>query len=196
MTLPNLISLARLLAVPVIIALIVSGAYEPAFWLFIAAGVSDAADGIIARRFGLGSELGAYLDPIADKALLVSIYVSLGVTGGLPAWLVILVAARDILIVGGVVLAWIMDRPVAMKPLAVSKVNTAAQIVLAAIVLGEAALDVSSGGLRPLLVWAVAGLTAVSTVAYLMEWAGHMTRGAQTPLPKPFDENRPEGTRE
>ena len=177
MTLPNLISVLRLLLVPVIVMLIISGDDLAAFWIFVVAGLSDAADGIIARRFGLFSELGAYLDPIADKALLVSIYLSLGLIGSLPAWLVILVISRDILIVGAVILSWVMGRPVEMHPLMVSKANTTAQITLAAVVLAEAGLELSTGGLRLLLVYAVAGLTAISTAAYLVEWLRFMASG-------------------
>ncbi len=106
MTLPNLISILRLLLVPVIVTCIVSRNDQAAFWLFVAAGLSDAVDGFIARHFGLLSELGTYLDPLADKALLVSIYLSLGLTGSFPAWLVILVISRDILIIGAVILSW------------------------------------------------------------------------------------------
>src|SRR5690606_40943267 len=98
MTLPNLITIARLILVPVVIAMIVAGQWLAAFVLFAIAGVSDAVDGFLARRFGMKSELGAYLDPLADKALLVSIYAGLAVAGVLPAWLAILVIFRDIMI--------------------------------------------------------------------------------------------------
>lgn len=182
MTLPNLISVLRLLLVPVIVAMIVSGADLAAFWLFVLAGLSDAADGIIARRFNLFSELGAYLDPIADKALLVSIYLSLALIGALPAWLVILVISRDILIVGAVILSWMLSQPIPMHPLMVSKANTTAQIMLAAIVLAEAGLELSTGGMRLLLIYVVAGLTAVSATAYLVEWLRHMG-GSQSAEP-------------
>ncbi|PTW60028.1 cardiolipin synthase [Breoghania corrubedonensis] len=191
MTLPNLISVLRLLLVPAIVTLIISGDDLAAFWVFVLAGLSDAADGIIARRFGLFSELGAYLDPLADKALLVSIYLSLGLIAALPAWLVILVISRDILIVGAVILSWVMGRPVEMKPLMVSKVNTTAQITLAAIVLAEAGLELSTGGLRLLLVYAVAALTTISTAAYLVEWLRFMAgneSGAGKKMPKGTDE--------
>ncbi|MDJ0929638.1 CDP-alcohol phosphatidyltransferase family protein [Breoghania sp.] len=174
MTLPNLISVLRLLLVPVIVTMIVSGEDAVAFWLFVVAGLSDAADGIIARRFALYSELGAYLDPIADKALLVSIYLSLGLIGALPVWLVIVVISRDILIVGGVILSWGMGRPVPMHPLMVSKANTMVQIMLAAIVLAEAGLELSTGGLRLLLVYAVALTTIVSAASYVVDWFAHM----------------------
>src|SRR6476646_9377602 len=87
-----------------------------AFLLFAAAGVSDAVDGFLAKRFGMTSELGAYLDPLADKVLIVSIYVSLGIVDALPRWLVILVVSRDLLIVGGVMFSWIVNKPVNVKP--------------------------------------------------------------------------------
>ena len=90
-----------------------------AFLLFLAAGVSDAIDGYLAKRFAMTSELGAYLDPLADKALIVSIYVTLGVSGEIPVWLVILVVSRDIMIVGGLLLAWVLGQPMKVKPLTV-----------------------------------------------------------------------------
>ena len=83
---PNLITLARMLMTPVAVAMIVSHRYLAAFLIFLLAGVSDGVDGFIARRFDLRSELGAYLDPLADKALLISIYVALAIYGVLPAW--------------------------------------------------------------------------------------------------------------
>ena len=99
-----------------------------AFLLFLAAGVSDAVDGFLAKRFNMASELGAYLDPLADKALIVSIYVALGIAEAIPRWLVILVVSRDIMIVGAVMLSWLVGKPVELKPLSVSKLNTVAQI--------------------------------------------------------------------
>src|SRR5664279_2128942 len=99
LNIPNLITLGRILLVPVVVWAIASGAMWIAFVLFLAAGVSDAIDGFLAKRFGMATELGAYLDPLADKALIVSIYLTLGVNGLIPRWLVILVVSRDILIV-------------------------------------------------------------------------------------------------
>ena len=104
LSIPNLITLGRILLVPVVVWAISSGAMWIAFVLFLAAGVSDAVDGFLAKRFGMTTELGAYLDPLADKALIVSIYVALGISKVLPGWLVILVVSRDIMIVGAVVL--------------------------------------------------------------------------------------------
>src|ERR671925_201528 len=91
LNLPNLISLGRLLLVPLAISLILEGSYAAAFWVFVIAGVSDAADGFIAKRFDRRTRLGALLDPLADKVLLVSVYLTLGVAGQLWTWLVVLV---------------------------------------------------------------------------------------------------------
>src|SRR5688500_14493920 len=91
MTIPNLITIARLIMVPLVIVMIGQGQWMTAFVLFMAAGLSDAVDGFIAKRFDMRSELGAYLDPLADKALLMSIYVTLSVTGVLPGWLAVTV---------------------------------------------------------------------------------------------------------
>ena len=110
LSIPNLITLARILSVPVIVWAITSGEMMMAFILFLAAGISDAVDGYLAKRFNMASELGAYLDPLADKALIVSIYVSLGIAGAIPRWLVIFVVSRDIMIVGAVILTWLIGR--------------------------------------------------------------------------------------
>ena len=134
MTLPNLITIGRLVLVPAVVVMINQGSWATAFALFVLAGISDAADGLIARRYGLRSELGAYLDPLADKALLVSIYVALAVQGVLPGWLAIVVVSRDAMIFAAIVVSWLMHRPVAIRPLLISKLNTAAQIAFAALV--------------------------------------------------------------
>jgi CDP-alcohol phosphatidyltransferase len=101
LSIPNLITLARILLVPVVIWAITSGEMRIAFLLFFAAGVSDAVDGFLAKRFGMQTELGAYLDPLADKAMIVSIYVALGIANVIPRWLVILVVSRDHAVMAG-----------------------------------------------------------------------------------------------
>ncbi len=177
MTIPNLISIGRLLLVPRIVWLIVAGQFGAAFLFFLVAGVSDAIDGFIARTFDLRSDLGEYLDPIADKALLVSIYITLAYVGALPAWLAILVVSRDLLIVGAVVLSWMLGEPVATKPHWVSKVNTLFQISLAAFVLGDLALALDLTTVRLVAVYAVAALTVASGAVYLIDWVRHMAGG-------------------
>ena len=174
MNLPNLITIARILLVPVIVWAIGSGEMLFAFILFLVAGISDAVDGFLAKRFGMTSEFGSYLDPLADKALIVSIYVALGIVEALPRWLVILVVSRDIMIVAAVILSWLVDQPVVVKPLAVSKANTAAQIVLATLVLASLGLNIDFGWLIAAFIAAVAVLTLASVGAYVREWVRHM----------------------
>ena len=174
MTIPNLITIARLIAVPLIVQLIGQESWGLAFTVFVAAGISDAVDGFIARRFDMRSELGAYLDALADKALLVSIYVTLSVTGVLPGWLAILVVSRDLMIISAILVSWLMGRPVAIKPMFVSKLNTGAQIAFAALVLGTKAVILEAPTLYGAGMVLVAALTIVSAAAYLARWMRHM----------------------
>ena len=174
LSIPNLITLARILTVPVMVWAIAAGEMKIAFLLFLVAGLSDLVDGYLAKRFNMATELGAFLDPLADKALIVSIYVTLGIAGAIPRWLVILVVSRDIMIVGAVILSWLMDNPVALKPLTVSKLNTVAQILLALVVLASLAFEFEAW-------WVIQGLTALVTVLtlasvalYLRDWVRHM----------------------
>jgi cardiolipin synthase len=175
MNIPNLITIGRLLLVPFVIAMIGRGNWNLAFVAFLVAGLSDAVDGFIARRFDMRSELGAYLDPIADKALLVSIYVTLSVVGALPGWLAILVVSRDMMIVGAVVLSWVLANPVEIKPSLISKTNTAVQITFAALILASLAQGFDQSGLVEAAMLVVAALTIASAAAYLAQWLRHMT---------------------
>jgi cardiolipin synthase len=174
LNIPNLITLGRILLVPIVVWAIASGTMWIAFVLFVVAGVSDAVDGFLAKRFGMASELGAYLDPLADKALIVSIYLTLGINGAIPRWLVILVVSRDILIVGGIMLSWLIGKPLKIKPLLVSKLNTAAQILFACVVLGSLGFDIEANMLTVLLMALVTALTLLSVAAYVAEWVRHM----------------------
>jgi cardiolipin synthase len=171
---PNTLTLGRILLVPLLVWLIIDQEMFAAFLVFLLAGLSDAADGFLAKRFGWHTELGAYLDPIADKALLVTIYVTLGLAGHLPVWLVIAVVSRDILIVGAVLLAWMMSRPITVKPLLVSKVNTCLQIALAGVVLGRLGLGLGLDNLVWLLIWMTGTFTIISAGAYFWAWLQHM----------------------
>jgi len=174
LSLPNLITIARILSVPVMVWAIASGEMLIAFGLFVLAGLSDAVDGYLAKRFGMRSELGAYLDPLADKALIVSIYVALGISAAVPRSLVILVVSRDIMIVGAVILSWLVGKPIAVRPLLVSKLNTAAQIGFAALVLASLGIGFDAGWAVPAAMSLVAALTLLSIAAYVREWVHHM----------------------
>lgn len=153
---------------PVTVWLILNDFILAAFWLFIAAGISDAVDGYLAKRWDEVTELGSYLDPVADKVLLVSIYITLGAQGYLENWLVILVVFRDAMIVGAVILFQTMVRTLKMSPLFISKLNTTAQIALAALVLGTSGYDIDPGFFLELMIGIVAVTTLVSGVSYLV----------------------------
>jgi cardiolipin synthase len=174
-SLPNIITTGRVILVPVIFWLLVTGQSQLAFYAFIVAGLSDAVDGYLAKRFDWQTELGSYLDPIADKLLVVSMFIAFGVSGALPSWLVIAVVSRDILIVAGVILAWLMHRPFKMHPLGVSKANTAALVVLVAVVLADQAFNLGLDTLKILLIGLTGALTFASLAAYLDLWLRHMS---------------------
>jgi cardiolipin synthase len=179
LSIPNVVTLGRIVLVPVIFWLLVSGNTQAAFFAFVCAGLSDAVDGFLAKRFNLETELGAYLDPIADKLLIVSIYVALGVAAKLPSWLVIAVVSRDILIVLAVMLAWVVGNPLAMQPRRVSKFNTMAQLVLAATVLANEGFQLGYATLITVLVWITGILTVASLAVYMSDWVSHMTGNRQ-----------------
>ncbi|MBM3601946.1 MAG: CDP-alcohol phosphatidyltransferase family protein [Alphaproteobacteria bacterium] len=177
--LPNLLSLARLLLVPVVVWLLMAGQHALAFWLFVLAGISDAIDGFLARQLDARSELGGYLDPLADKALLVAVYITLGLQGVMESWLVILVVFRDLLIVGGVLLLQTLGHRPEMAPLPVSKANTAAQISFAVLLLAERAFEFSDHGFSVVFTFIVAATTLASGSAYLVKFG----RQLLTPSP-------------
>src|SRR4029078_7082394 len=160
-SIPNFITVGRILLVPIIVWAIASDQMALAFAVFIVAGVSDAVDGYLAKRFNRRSELGALLDPLADKALLVSIYIALGIWSAIPRWLVILVVSRDFMIVAAVMVSWLFDKHVAMKPSMVSKLNTVAQVALPALVLASLGFSFKPGPYDLILM----GLVTVFTLS-------------------------------
>jgi len=183
MNLPNAITIGRVLLVPCVFWLVATGHDVYAFVLFVIAGVSDALDGFIAKRWNMESELGAYLDPLADKLLIVSVFVAMAAIGSLPLWLVTVVVTRDLLIIAAVLLAWLMNHPVAIRPFQISKATTFAQIFLAATVMAERAFSLGLGELVTVLVWITGVLTALSLATYLWAWLQHMGRRGETSAP-------------
>lgn len=167
--LANAITLGRICLVPAAVWLVLREHCFAAFWLFIAAGASDAVDGWLARRRGT-TAVGALLDPVADKVLLVSMYVTLAAIRVLPDWLAILVVFRDVVIVGGVLSLLVLGMPVVIRPLLVSKLNTVLQIGLVAVALLHAGLGLSTP-LMPALVWLVTASTLISGAAYIAQAA-------------------------
>ena len=174
--LPNLITLARLLLTPLAVSMIVSERFTAAFLVFVVAGVSDAIDVFIAKRFNLRSELGSYLDPLADKALVNSVYISLAAIGALWPALAILVVSRDLMILVAVLVSWLLGKPVAIRPVWISKVNTVAQIAFAALALGTRAFGYDDSSVRDGLALIVAASTLASGGVYIAQWLDHMSR--------------------
>lgn len=169
MTIANLITLLRIVLVPVIIWALLSDEKILAFVVFLLAGLSDAVDGAVARMMDQQTEFGTALDPVADKLMLVSVFILLAWLGEIPLWLAILVLSRDVLIVVGFLLAFILSKAVAIRPLFVSKANTFAQIVLAALVMGFLAFDVQMPLIKSGMVYATAALTTASAIAYTVQ---------------------------
>ena len=166
--LPNVISFARLCAVPVAVWLALRHHLMATFVVFTAAGLSDAADGWLARRRG-GSALGAILDPAADKALLVAMFLTLAAIGVLPVWLAALAITRDLLIVAGLLALWTRSVQVQMRPLAISKLNTALQLVLVGVALFLRGFNLPGEVLLRALVWIVAATTLLSAAGYVQK---------------------------
>jgi cardiolipin synthase len=168
--LPNIITLARIALVPVLILLLKDQDYAAGLIVFVIAGASDALDGYLAKRLNVQSRLGAILDPVADKLLLVSAYVMLTVLGHIPFWLVLVVVFRDLLIVGGYMLYTSHAGPVKMRPSILSKLNTLMQIALATLVLAQQAAGLDWPLTIHVLVVAVLITTVVSGAHYLWSW--------------------------
>jgi cardiolipin synthase len=165
-TIPNLITVARFMAIPLIVLAVLAGNWMTAFLLFAAAGISDAVDGYIARNFQQRSALGAVMDPLADKALTIAVYTVLAVQGQLPVWLVVLIVLRDVAILAGAGQLARVGRLKDAKPLFISKVNTAMLIVLAAWVLGFNAFGIAGEPVTGILVTVATVLIAASAFAY------------------------------
>jgi cardiolipin synthase (CMP-forming) len=168
-TIPNLLTILRVVLTPAFVTFFMSQDHQAAFFIFVAAGLTDALDGTLARLLHQRSNLGAMLDPLADKMLLVASFICLAIRGWVPPWLAVIVVSRDIIIVGGLLLMTFLDINVRerIKPTFVSKLNTTAQMALIVSVLADKAFDLGIGFVVPFLVWSVAGLTAVSGAHYL-----------------------------
>ncbi len=168
--LPNLITFSRIALVPVLILVLKDQDYAAALAVFLVAGASDALDGFIAKRFGFTSRLGAVLDPVADKTLLVGAYVMLTLLGQVPFWLLLAVAFRDLLIIGGYLVYISLHGAVQMQPTHLSKFNTLAQIALVVAILAHESMDWSLPVLIEGLTWLVFATTVASGAHYVWIW--------------------------
>jgi len=163
---PNILTIIRILLTPLFVIFLLRDMFSFALLVFSIAAVSDGLDGLLARYFNQYSVLGAYLDPIADKLLLVSAFVSLAVLKIIPPWLTVIVISRDIMIVIGILIFAMTDIPIEMKPSLVSKCTTVAQLFTIFLTL----LDPQIPGtqiIKQLLFWITAGLTVTSGLHYI-----------------------------
>lgn len=167
---PNLITIVRIVAIAPICWLLWQHDYQNAFILLVIAGLSDALDGYLARRYGWFTRLGALLDPIADKLFVAFVYIVFGLQGYLPWWLVSLVLGRDVIIsLGALIFRWSTGY-LEIHPLKISKLNTALQMVLLALTLVDIALYSIPTWLQLSVQGAVALSTLSSGIAYIVLW--------------------------
>jgi cardiolipin synthase len=167
---PNILSALRVVAAPIAGWLIYQGEDFPALFVFGLAGLSDAADGYLAKKFALTSRFGAWLDPAADKLLMLISFVALTMVGAVPLWLTVLVIGRDIAIVLGVGLAKMLGAPLRVAPLMVGKISTVVQVLYIAMVLLLLAIRSDQPELLFAGEVAVAALTLASFFAYGSVW--------------------------
>ena len=167
LTIPNLITLARILLTPLFIIFLIQGQYRKALLVFLLAGLSDLADGLVARRWQQKSPLGAYLDPLADKLLMSAGFVALSVAKLIPPWLTVVVLSRDLTIALGVVVVRLADLPLNIAPTWMGKWTTTLQIFTILLVLVGKIWPLPPL-LFPLLFWLTGGLTVISGVHYIV----------------------------
>ncbi len=168
--LPNLLSLARLLATPFVVIFLMAGDHRRALWICLAAGASDLLDGYLARRLGSESQTGAYLDPLADKVMLGATYLAFGIGGLTPMWLVAIVFGRDALMLVALAGFFLFTKLRDFPPTIWGKLSTTVQIGFVVVVL--------TGNSSPPLVWLTAVTTAWSGVHYA--WVGIRMLRSQT----------------
>jgi len=130
MNIPNFLSLLRILLVPVMVIFLMQNAFLKAIVVLVVSGLTDALDGFLARILNQQTTLGAYLDPIADKALLASCFITLSIKGIMPDWLTVIVISRDFIILLGVAVLSMMSMPYDIRPAFISKVTTAIQLIM------------------------------------------------------------------
>lgn len=173
--LPNAISLMRIALVFPVVWLMLDGRFEQAIVLFFIAGFSDGLDGWLAKRYGWHTRLGGILDPVADKLLVASAFITLVYTGHVPLWLAAIVVLRDVVIVGGAAAYNFLVGPVEGEPTRISKLNTALELLYVLFVLCRGAFEWPPETVVTVLGAAVLVTVVVSGIDYVWSW----TRRAQ-----------------
>lgn len=180
MTIPNLITILRIILVPIFIIYVINNRPLASLIIFIIASISDALDGLLARVFHQKSNLGAHLDPLADKILLMTAYVTLAVLKMLPAWLAVLTISRDVIILLGVLILYLNGYPVKIKPSLLSKATTVIQVATILVVLSHGYLNIEF--IRIYVFWLAALLTIASGLQYIRIGMVILSQGANSNL--------------
>jgi cardiolipin synthase len=170
MNVPNAITILRIMFVPLLAYLLLHGEYRAAIWVLLVAGLTDALDGLIARRFNLCTDLGAVLDPLADKLLIITSVLALAWVRLLPGWLAIVIVARDMIIIGGATAYYLRAGQLHMNPSLPSKLNTFVQICMVLLILGRAAGMVKAASWLPVLFGCALFTTIFSGIHYIVIW--------------------------
>lgn len=177
--LPNLLTLARIGMVPFLIVLLQEQQFLWSLGVFLVAGVTDALDGFLAKKFDAHTQLGAILDPLADKALIISAYVTLSVLTLIPFWLVVVVVFRDVIIITGYLVMTLFFGSIEMRPLHISKLNTFLQIFYILLALASLSELISLEAVLPFVAFIVLVTSVVSGGAYVYIWSIKATKSAQ-----------------
>lgn len=177
MTIPNLITSIRIILVPIFVIYLINEKFGSALVVFILAGLSDGADGLVARLFDQKSKLGSYLDPLADKILLIAAFVVLAVIGFLPPWLTVIVISRDVLILLGVLILFLNGTTFTVRPSVLSKMTTCVQLGTVFVVLAKSQIVFLSQLSYPLF-WVTGILTISSGLHYMRYWFRVMGEGS------------------
>lgn len=175
MNAPNLITIFRILLVPFFIIYMINQKILASLIIFVIAGMSDAADGFIARAFHKKTNMGAYLDPLADKILLVSGFITMAMFKMIPPWLAVLTVSRDVIILLGVLILFLNNYPVTVRPSMLSKATTLSQVVAIIVVLFDRYLNIMLFEIY--LWWLVALLTILSGLQYIRNGLTILSRG-------------------
>jgi len=178
MTIPNLITILRVLLVPIFVIYIINDRTLGSLIIFIIASVSDALDGFIARVFHKKSDLGAYLDPLADKILLVSAYITLAILKMIPPWLAVLIISRDVIILLGVLVLYLNRHPLKVHPSLLSKSTTCLQIATILMILSNSYLNIEP--IKIYAFWLTAGFTIASGLQYIRIGLVILSQGENT----------------
>ena len=166
MNVPNFLTIVRILSIPVFVIFLLYDRFFVALLIFLGAGITDGLDGWIARVFHQRTTIGAYLDPIADKLMLTTSFIVLAILGIIPSWLTVIVIARDVIILLGILMLFLASHKVEIKPIFLGKASTVMQLVTIAWAL-VTKFSIVMESIFPAIIWVTAGLTALSGLLYI-----------------------------